>query len=352
MATIVNARDVILQAASPRILPVSLPSNITSIPNTVTVTGYSTLGQIATNSSNAISQVGSKLNKASSDVLSGTISVATAGGFKAGTIAWDSVGNVTSGSGVAMTAKGIVGVSGGSPTFSIDTNGDAYYYGTIETTGDASFHGRTTSGINIYIDGGNRVVDFCASGWATSNPANSSYVRNGLFGYSSAPSAYANIGVIGYATGTKAIGILGQGSWGGGYFYSDFGYAIACKSIGGDALQVYGSMTIDNQTLVTNLNADLHDGYNAGNSSGQIPVSNGTTCTNLNADMLDGNHSHAFATSGHTHTGTYVQIASGRSNGDYMYVVDFSAPSNPTTRAGWAKIATNSGGGVWIPYYI
>lgn len=302
MATIVNARDVILQAASPRILPVSLPSNITSIPNTVTVTGYSTLGQIATDSSNAISQVGSKLNKASSDVLSGTISVATAGGFKAGTITWDSVGNVTSGSGVAMTAKGIVGASGGSPTFSIDANGRAIFSGTIETEGDASFYGRTTSGINIYIDGGNRVVDFSASGWATSNPTNSSYIRNGLFGYSSASSAYANIGVIGYGTGTKGVGILGQGSWGGGYFYSDFGYGIACKSIGGDALRVFGSMTIDNQTLVTNLNADLHDGYNAGNSSGQIPVSNGTTCTNLNADMLDGNHSSAFATASHTHS--------------------------------------------------
>lgn len=375
MATIVNARDIILQADSPRVLPVSLASNITSIPNTVTVTGYSTLGQMATDSSNALSQVGSKLNKASADVLSGTISVATAGGFKAGTIVWDSVGNVTSGSGVAMTAKGIVGASGGSPTFSIDVNGNAYYYGTvsanqitsgsisastisvtssggfkagtiawdssgnllsgsgmamtakgligaasgvptfsidtngnakfsgtINTVGDATFYGRTTSGINIKLDGDNRVVDFCVSGWATSNPVNSSYVRNGLFGYSNTPSAYANIGVIGYGAGTKGIGILGQGSWGGGYFYSDFGYAIACKSIGGDALQVFGSMTIDNSKLVTNLNADQHDGYHAGNSSGQIPVSNGTTCTNLNADMLDGNHSSAFATSGHTHS--------------------------------------------------
>lgn len=347
MATIVNARDIILQADSPRVLPVSLASNITSIPNTVTVTGYSTLGQMATDSSNALSQVGSKLNKASADVLSGTISVATAGGFKAGTIVWDSVGNVTSGSGVAMTAKGIVGASGGSPTFSIDVNGNAYYYGTvsanqitsgsisastisvtssggfkvgtiawdssgnllsgsgmamtakgligatsgvptfsidtngnaqfsgtINTVGDATFYGRTTSGINIKLDGANRVVDFCVSGWATSNPANSSYVRNGLFGYSNTPSAYANIGVIGYGAGTKGIGILGQGSWGGGYFYSDFGYAIACKSIGGDALQVFGSMTIDNSKLVTN----------------------------LNADMLDGNHSSAFATSGHTHS--------------------------------------------------
>jgi hypothetical protein len=38
----------------------------------------------------------------------------------------------------------------------------------------------------------------------------------------------------------------------------------------------------------TNLNADLLDGYHAGNGTGDIPVSNGTVNTNLNADMVDG----------------------------------------------------------------
>ena len=36
------------------------------------------------------------------------------------------------------------------------------------------------------------------------------------------------------------------------------------------------------------LNADMVDGYHAGNASGQVAVSNGTVCTNLNADLLDG----------------------------------------------------------------
>ena len=36
--------------------------------------------------------------------------------------------------------------------------------------------------------------------------------------------------------------------------------------------------------------ADKLDGYDAGNSSGQIPISNGTLNTNLNADMVDGYH--------------------------------------------------------------
>jgi hypothetical protein len=47
---------------------------------------------------------------------------------------------------------------------------------------------------------------------------------------------------------------------------------------------------VSSTTVVANLNADLLDGYNAGNVSGQIPVSNGTLNANLNADMLDGFH--------------------------------------------------------------
>lgn len=43
-------------------------------------------------------------------------------------------------------------------------------------------------------------------------------------------------------------------------------------------------------TVVTNLNADLLDGRQAGNISGAIPISNGTVCANLNANMLDGCH--------------------------------------------------------------
>jgi len=42
------------------------------------------------------------------------------------------------------------------------------------------------------------------------------------------------------------------------------------------------------------IDADKVDGYDAGNSSGQVALSNGTVCTNLNADLLDGNHSSAF----------------------------------------------------------
>jgi hypothetical protein len=41
---------------------------------------------------------------------------------------------------------------------------------------------------------------------------------------------------------------------------------------------------------VANLNADLLDGYHAGNSSSNVPISNSTLNISLNADQLDGYH--------------------------------------------------------------
>ena len=328
MATIVNARDIILQAASPRILPVSLPSNITSIPSTVTVTGYGTLGGIANDSANALSQVSNKLNKASSDVLSGAISVTTSGGFKAGTITWNSVGTVTGGSGVAMTAKGIVGASSGTPTFSIDINGNAYYYGTISASQI------TTGSITA------ATVD------------TSSYMR----AYGSSPTI-VNLGynsfyptVFGDSTHPTGVGVLGNASSGPGVLgrtTSSGSSGVVGWGMAADANGVYGQ---SNSSTGAGVRAVNNDNGPALAVVGKMTISNSTLVTNLNADMLDGNHASAFATSGHTHSG-YVSVASGRSSGDYVYVVDYSAPSNPTTRAGWVRVVTNAGGGVWLPYY-
>jgi hypothetical protein len=63
---------------------------------------------------------------------------------------------------------------------------------------------------------------------------------------------------------------------------------------GYDAGNSSGQVAVSNGTLCTNLNADRVDGYHAGNSSGQVSVSNGTLCSNLNADMVDGYHAGSF----------------------------------------------------------
>jgi len=66
-----------------------------------------------------------------------------------------------------------------------------------------------------------------------------------------------------------------------------------------------GQVAVSNSTLNSSLNADLLDGYTTGNSASQIPISNGTACTNLNSDLLDGNHSTAFAPA--SGSGNYIQ---------------------------------------------
>lgn len=372
MATIVNARDVILQAASTRLLNVALPSNITSIPASVSVPGYGTVGDIANNASQAatdaaaaIASAAAKLNKSASDTLSGAISVSSSGGLKVGTITWNSVGTVTSGSGIAITANGLVGASGGSVTFSIDVNGNAYYSGAVSagqitsgtitaaslnTTGYGAFYGQLASAITI--DGTSRrptLAGFSPSNdigvYGESGDGHGVYGRSttgtgvrgssdswyGVWGSTNSGQAVrgvastgtgtgvygrgtSGIGVEGFSTGSTGVGVRGE---------CVLGKGVIASSTGGTALEVIGKMTISSSTLVTNLNADL----------------------------LDGNHASAFATSGHTHSG-YVSVASGRSSGDYIYAVDFSSPSNPFTRGGWVRLATNAaGGGVWVPYY-
>ena len=63
-----------------------------------------------------------------------------------------------------------------------------------------------------------------------------------------------------------------------------------------DVAQGTAPLTVTSTTKVTNLNADMVDGYTASNSSGDIPISNGTLNTNLNADMVDGLHTATAST--------------------------------------------------------
>ena len=52
-----------------------------------------------------------------------------------------------------------------------------------------------------------------------------------------------------------------------------------------------------------NPNADMLDGYHAGNASGEIPINNGILNADLNADLLDGYHATDLATANHNHWG-------------------------------------------------
>lgn len=64
----------------------------------------------------------------------------------------------------------------------------------------------------------------------------------------------------------------------------------ADKLDGYDAGNESAKIPINNNKLNVNLNADKLDGYDAGNKSGNIPISNGIVNVGLNADQLDGYH--------------------------------------------------------------
>ena len=101
-----------------------------------------------------------------------------AGAVKAGDITWNTTtGAITGGSGVAVYRGGIVGASGGTPTFSIDaTTGDATFAGTL--SGASGTFGIITAGTidgcNVYANNFRykkntfQYLLGCADGWSTS----------------------------------------------------------------------------------------------------------------------------------------------------------------------------------------
>lgn len=269
--------------------------------------------------------VSNLLSKSSANILTGTITPQDTGGIRVGTITWNATTGVLSGgSGLALTEAGIVGAKNGVATFTIGSDGTATFAGDIVTGGDGRFSGRNTGATQVPIGGSNYYVDYCMAATAASAPAWSTFVRAGVLGNADAPGAAYNVGVIGVSlTASNGIGVLGSSPYVAGHFSSVSGVAINAISSAGTALQVSGKMTISSSVLVANLNADL----------------------------LDGNHASSFASASHTHS-NYVQIASGATNGSYLYYIGTSSPSNQSTRAGWIKVANNGGTALWLPFYI
>lgn len=158
-----------------------------------------------------------------------------------------STGWVGDSNGIRMYQSSVLKVNipvSGSPSFTGDISGGS----NIDISGSAKFNGYTNvsgssycvsingSGIQdsgLYViaktGSGNAAVDAVGPGGA-----------DGVFGTSS-----TGVGVNGFATGAAGVGVA------------------AVNSGGGTALSVTGLMTINNTTLITNLNADYVDGYHA-----------------------------------------------------------------------------------------
>ena len=112
-----------------------------ALANTKADNAVSTANIADDNATSALSQVSNKLNKNGSDILYGAVTVSNAGGFSCGSMTWNSTGDFVGGSGVAMTAKGIVGANNGNVTFYIDNFGNSIFKGDLDVGGVAKIQG-------------------------------------------------------------------------------------------------------------------------------------------------------------------------------------------------------------------
>lgn len=112
------------------------------------------------------------------------------------------------------------------------------------------------------------------------------------------------------------------------------------------------TIAVSPQGSGSNLNADLLDGYHAGNSSNQVPVSNGTLCNSLNADLVDGYHASSFlltsggSISGNLSVSGYVTIG----NRPFLFrgkTTSQSIAANTTTVVSFPSAVSQTGPGSW-----
>jgi trimeric autotransporter adhesin len=144
----------------------------------------------------------------------------------------------------------------------------------------------------------------------------------GIRGYAAA-SAGATFGVVGEVTSPSGWGLYTPNRL---YAGGDVGIGTTTPAakldVAGGSIRTNAQLVstvatgtaplgVSSNTMVNNLNADMLDGFHAGNASGNVPISNGTLNTNLNADLIDGLHASAFAPA----TGSTAYLARG---GDTM----------------------------------
>lgn len=105
--------------------------------------------------------VTTKLSKSTADTLSAVLSVDTtlAAGIRVSQastpLVWNAAGTITSGKGIALTPKGIIGYNGTATTFSVDsTTGNASFGGDLAVGSSPAVSGTTMTGSGAAINSG------------------------------------------------------------------------------------------------------------------------------------------------------------------------------------------------------
>lgn len=241
------------------------------------------------------------INVNTSTLLKGVLRPDTTGAIALGTITWNSItGALTGGSGIAMTAAGIIAAQSGTPTLTITATGFVTVSGDVVTQGQVHAYGSTNTGLGVNAAiFGESVSDRGVFG--------SSQNSAGVQGYSTGSTVNSH-GVIGYTVSASGYGVWGLTNGGTGVIAgTDSGIALRAYLYGGAsgvAFQCDGLMTINNATLVTNLNANYLQGYTSG----------------------------SFALSGHTHSGVYSPVGHGHNLSDITINQDINMGSYKMTK--------------------
>lgn len=247
--------------------------------------------------------VNARLNTYTQKVLAGfTISAdnTSASGFKAGTVTWDSSGNITGGTGVAFTPYGIIGASAGTRKFAIDINGNAYFSGDI--TGATGTFGSVT-------------ITTGSISWSalTSVPT--------PLGSQSAYGLYINASYMGYWNGSWQTYIKSDGT----FFFG----TSADKSVSwnGTTMSIRGSLNADDITAGTITGRTLRTSSSGtrvevDGSNNQINFYySSSTCGYIKGSTIDGYA--CIYVSGYTHFYNYVTVS-----GDLNVISDLNVHSD------------------------
>ena len=153
---------------------------------------------------NATTGLNAKLSKSSDSILAATVSIDTAinnAGFVAGNLKWNTAGSRISGSGVALTAGGLVGYnSAGTNTFNIDaTTGNATFAGSLSAA-TGSFAGSLSAATGTFAG---------SLSAATGTFAGSLSAATGSFAGSLSAATGSFAGSLSAATGSFTGGVYG-----------------------------------------------------------------------------------------------------------------------------------------------
>lgn len=253
MAAIVNTRDVLLQAASPRILDVTLPSNYdTSGDHTGTLSGS---GQTNfQNSQITLSSNGTLQNAGGGQVTNGaSIGSLNAGNISTGTLSASRIGAAS----IDATKLNVSSLSAISATLGTVTAGSITGTAGIDITGAGTFNGSGNEGY----------------GSAAINVNTSLGSTNGLIAR-----ATSGDGVYGFAT--SGVGVLGQATSAGGIGgnFSGTGGADALEATG--PINLFGTITITTQTIS---NLTVGNASFATNAGAATNATNATNASNSNS---------------------------------------------------------------------